>query len=111
HKGEPNGKECPELFAQFRDIYVWGAQGTRKITADDTELITDGLVLVDATAGNVIYTLLPTVSVPNQRLIVQKIDSTSHTVTIQPHSGDTIGGASFIVLTDQWETWEIKANG
>lgn len=91
-----------DLFAPVREIYDFGSQGTRTITTSQTALPTDKIVLVDATAGNVTYTLLPFYETPNQALFIEKIDSSTHTVTIAAAIGDTLGGATTFTLSKQY---------
>ncbi len=38
-------------WSPFREIYLWGAQGTRTITDDTTERFTDGLLLCDTSTA------------------------------------------------------------
>ncbi len=44
---DSRGVESPLYAAPIREIWIYGAQGTREITADATMLPTDGLVLCD----------------------------------------------------------------
>jgi hypothetical protein len=51
---DPQGNTSLERFSPLREVYVWGAQGTRTIVGSaslttDTQKLTDGLVLCDTT--------------------------------------------------------------
>jgi len=72
-----------DLYAPMREIYVFGALGTRTIYTSQTMLSTDKTIKVDASAGDVVFTLLPFSTLPNEDLFIQKIDSTSNVVTWQ----------------------------
>jgi hypothetical protein len=70
-------------------------------------VVTDGIILADATNGNITFTLLPFSQVPNQEMRVQKIDGSANTVTIACTSPDelAVNGvlSSTDVLTAQWQ--------
>jgi hypothetical protein len=113
----PSGKFVPDAFAPMRDLYISGSQGTRTITVSSKLAVTDGTILADATAGDIVITLLPALSTPNQSLTIQKIDSTANTVLIQTTLGpgstqvDLINGAASLNLTTRWQTVTIKTGG
>ena len=70
-----------------------------------TELIGDGTRIFDASAGGVVFTLLPYAKTPNKPIRVQKLDASANTVTVQTDPTitprDTFpGGVFVIVLTD-----------
>lgn len=44
---DQQGNTSIARWSPFREIYLWGAQGTRTITGDTTERFTDGLLLCD----------------------------------------------------------------
>jgi hypothetical protein len=44
----PGGLESIEAFCPYREIYVYGAQGTRLLITSDYQLPTDGTILCDA---------------------------------------------------------------
>ena len=107
-----NGREGPIETAPFREVYVWGAQGTRVITADATMLLTDGLVDADTTSGSIVYTCLPFSQIPNTVREVRKIrnaDSNTVTVRVDPTTSDTFpDGATSIVLTDDDNNYFVQ---
>lgn len=108
---DANGNYAPDSLAPFREIYLFGGQGTRTITASATQLLTDGMVLCDTTAGNISFQLLPIAAVPNMRLIVKKISTDANTVTVLPATGETIEGEASATLANAGDLIEVKANG
>ncbi|MER5482907.1 hypothetical protein ABT024_06785 [Streptomyces sp. NPDC002812] len=75
----------------------------RAITASATVRVIDEVLVVDATDGAVVVTLISAVATPNQ-YTVKKVDVTANTVTVACTGGQTIDGAATRVLTTQWET-------
>lgn len=84
---------------------------TRTITTDTTLTSSDYLVLVDATAGNVIVTLPASDTKEGYQIIVKKIDVSVNTVTIEPDGSETIDGAANKVLTTQFEVVRTASDG
>lgn len=87
------GDASDTLFANerrspFRILYLTGSQGTRIITADTTQSITDGIIQVDTTAGNVTIQLLSYIFVPNVELLIQKISADANVVIINWATGE-----------------------
>jgi hypothetical protein len=101
----------PDSAAPVREVYFFGSQGTRTITTSQTMLATDGIIDVNASGGNVIYTLLPFAQIPNQSVYVQKIDASANTVTIACAVGDTINGQSSVILSNQWDYVVFTVSG
>ena len=98
---DANGNTSLNRYSPVREIYIWGAQGTRVIDADTTQLVTDGLVLCDTSANSIVYQCLPAAEVPNQVVIWQKVTADANTVTIQAADGESFDdGNDTIVLTD-----------
>ena len=118
-----NGVESPDGDNPIREDWIFGSQGTRTITASDTQRITDGTVLCDCsnltgadlTAGGIAFQCLPAAEVPNVYLVVQKevfSPPDGMTVTILPASGEAFAdGSTSIVLTDDDNVAEIKFHG
>ena len=104
-------EHAPDSLAPKREVYFTGSQGTRTITANATQRVTDGLVLCDTSAGNIVFSLLPAADIPNLQLWVQKITSDTNTVTIQAYTGDLLDGQPSLVLSSQWEKYLVKFNG
>jgi hypothetical protein len=118
-----NGVESPDGNNPIREDWIFGAQGTRTITASDTQRATDGTVLVDcsnltgddATAGGISFQCLPAAQVPNVDLIVQKQifdPPDGKTVWVNAAAGEAFAdGSTQIVLTDSDYIAEIKFHG
>jgi hypothetical protein len=111
--GSDNGDD---MFAAIREIYSFGSQGTRTITASQTMLLTDRIIDVDASAGPVVYTLLPFSQIPNRRMIFQKIDESNNPVTIlcagSPPVDDINGQPSVVLLNpDEPYFFDVSGNG
>lgn len=70
---------------------------------------TDGVVLVDASAGTRTITL-PLAST-TYRYVIKKIDSSSNSVIITPAGGNTIEGAANKTLTTQYQFETLVSNG
>lgn len=103
-----------DAYAPMREIYIFGSQGTRTIATSQTMLPTDRIIDVDASAGPVVYTLLPFSQIPNQGFYIQKIDASSNSVTILCAGSppiDTINGESSIVLENEWDRIAFFVSG
>jgi len=98
---DATGQACVTNLSPMRDIYIWGAQGTRTVTASTTQLNTDGRVFGNAAAGNMTHTLLASGQVYNQELFLQKIGTDANTWSITCATGDTFSnGNTTIMLTN-----------
>jgi hypothetical protein len=107
-----NGVESSDGDAPIREDWIYGAQGTRTITASSTMLATDGLVLCDTTAGDLTYTMLPFSEVPNQEVLVVKVTGDTNTVAVQTTAGDTFDdGSTQITLTFLGAYTVVKIHG
>jgi hypothetical protein len=85
------------VLTQLRDAIkrIAGAQVTAPITASRALTIADsGVVLVDATAGNVTLTLPEASTLAALGFTFVRIDTTANTTAIQRAGTDTIDGAS-----------------
>ena len=94
-----NGNESPDGDGPIREVWLYGAQGTRIVTANSTVLPTDGTIQVDTTAGNVTVTLPDPGTMLNQSVLIQKISPDTNIVTIT-------GGVTGYSLTQQW-AWVV----
>lgn len=86
------GNVSSERRSPFRMIYLDGSQGTKTITFSDSpyqQLVTDGLLLVDTSGGNVVVNLMSYVDSPNVTFTVQKITPDGNTVTINWFTGES----------------------
>jgi hypothetical protein len=84
---QSGGKTGIEAFAPLREIFMFGAGGTRTVTADTTQLPTDGILKVDTTAGPVNVQLLPRSQVQNKELTVIKTSSDGNAVVVIWYAG------------------------
>ena len=89
-----------------RGYKTWGKRLVSK-TADYTALITDEIILVDATAGNVTITLPAAASNSGKEYIVKKTDNTSNIVIIDGNSTETIDGALTQTIQEQYGAYKI----
>lgn len=101
----------PDAYARVREIFFFGAQGTRTINSSQDQLPTDRIIDVDASGGDVDFTLLAFADIPNQSLYVQKIDSSANVVNVICQAGDTINGQPVITLSRQWDPVGFVVSG
>ena len=108
---DSTGQESVANLAPLRDIYIFGAQGTRTVTASTTQLTNDGRIFCDATSGPLTVNLLADGTVREQELFIQKIDSTTNAVTIAASSGDIFStpfNATTLTLASQGDSVLLK---
>lgn len=98
---ELNGDDYEQLYKSIRRL-----AGTQVTSLDaDTTLgrAEAGLVLVDASDGNVTLTLPPSDTLPGMRYILRRTDGSGNSVTIAPDSSgqtsDTVDGGSSLSLS------------
>jgi hypothetical protein len=77
-------------------------------TASYTAAITDYMILVDATAGNVTITLPLATSCYRREYIIKKIDNSSNTVTV--YSTSLIDGAETYSIYSQYVSIKLKSD-
>lgn len=80
-----------------------------EITASYTINYNDGVILADATAGNITITLLPALEMTQKRIVIMKTDASANTVTVDANASETINGALTNVLSTQYAKVEITA--
>lgn len=68
------------------------------------------IVEIDATAGAKVVSLPPVSTSKGLSFLIQKVDSSSNTVTIDPDGSETINGALTIALNSQYETIQVWCN-
>jgi hypothetical protein len=113
------GQENITALSPWRDVYLWGASGTRTIyappdsrfiTGSDTMSNTDGRVFGDATAASFTFNLLSGITILNQECFIQKIDASANTITVQAFGSDVLsaGGSSSVVLANQYDGVLLK---
>jgi hypothetical protein len=69
-----------------------------------------GLILVDATSGNINLTLPSCTKIGKKDYYVQKVDSSSNTVTLTCDGSDTIRGDSTLIIHFQWSSPHIASD-
>jgi hypothetical protein len=84
---------------------------TRVIATTSTALITDDLILVNASAGTVTVNLPAASTVPGKVYVIKKIDSSVNIMTIDPNGSETIDGLATMVIAIQYETLKIVSDG
>ena len=110
----PNANTLNQTIQSLKRLFG----GNIRTVTTSTVLAADdaGLVLVNATAASVVVTLPQASTCPaTSRIWVARTDSAgSHTVTVQPHAGDTIVGAvpidvgeSAQMICDGTSTWRV----
>ncbi len=71
------------------------------VTSAYTVTALDEVIEADATSGAYAVTL-PTAVGRSRRVTIVKVDSTTNAITITPQSGQTIDGASSIIIAAEW---------
>jgi len=91
---------------------TWGSFEPVSVSADYTALLSDELILVDATAAARVITLPTTANgrCMNKRYVIKKIDSTGNTVTVDASGSETIDGALTQVISTQWNSVTISGS-
>lgn len=72
------------------------------VSTNYTLAMNDRVILVDATASNLVLTL-PAVSTTNLVFTVKKTDASAFTVTLDGYSAEQIDGSVTLTLTNQWD--------
>ncbi len=107
-----NGVESPDGLNPIREDWVFGSQGTREVFADTTQLVTDGVILCDTTAGQITVQLLSFALAPNVLLIIQKISSDANAVVILPATGEAFeDGTVTMSLLAEGDSQAFKFHG
>lgn len=79
------------------------------VTSNTTLDSMSELVLVDASAGNVVLTLPAVADADGSVKRVKKTDNSGYTVTLSPSDGSTIDGETSLILQYQWSVAQIQA--
>ncbi len=115
YAADANGVVGPQNTVAFREGYVWGAGGTRLVSADATQLLTDGTIVCDTTAGAITVQCLGLTSTPpapNVLLTVQKVSSDANAATAIPPTGEAFqDGTTSEALLNQGDAVQIKIKG
>lgn len=84
----------------------------RAITATDSIVSSDKILLVGTASGNVTLSITPLASASTGvSFIIQKTTSDANTVIIDPAGSETINGSATKTLTKQFEYMEIASDG
>ena len=106
------GNHCPDFMAPKREIYFFGGQGTRTITACTFQLTWDSLIRAICTTADIVYTCVPFSAVPNQAFSVSKDDATSWGVLIQTVGADKFAdGTTLKVLAAKGDSFSWRVEG
>ena len=71
---------------------------------------TDNIILADATSNNITLSLPAVSGTDGQVYHIQKVDSSTNTVTIDPNASEQINGATTMVLNQQYQGVIIWSN-
>jgi hypothetical protein len=96
-----------DAFAPVREIFIFGSQGTRTITASQTMQFTDRIILIDASAGPVVFTMLPFDQIPNQSFYVAIIDDSGNGAQVETSSGDFFNGGVASIALAAYGDWVV----
>lgn len=77
------------------------------VTADYVILVTDSVITVDATGGNVTLTLPDAASAIGQCWRIKRLDGSVNSVTIARSGGNTIDGGTTTTLVTQYSSKDI----
>jgi hypothetical protein len=109
----PNGLVSSPQLDPFREIFLFGSQFPRTISADATMLPTDSMVNGNANAGAITYTCLPFSQIQGRLFTLSKVDGSPNTVTLQTaSSNDTFeDGSTSVALSVHGDsiTWRIQS--
>ncbi len=83
----------------------------RPVTASETVLENDYILLADATSGNITLTLPPAAANEGALVIVKKTDASVNTVTLEADGSETIDGTADKTLTTQYEKISVVCDG
>lgn len=99
------------VFTNLLDS-LYGQWNHTAITADTT-LDTDNVfVTVDCTSGNVTITLPSAATLTAGRyFVIQRIDGSVNTVTIDADGAETINGAATKAIASQWDGIRVVCDG
>ncbi len=104
--------ELPELIQRLTvGEEVMAGEDNVRFTAVSTTLTeSDGVLVCDATAGNIVVSL-PTVTLIGKRFLIVKSDSSTNTVTVSAFGNDAIEGSTSKTLSTQFQKVDLVANG
>lgn len=88
-----------------------GVLATVTKTGSYVATTSDGLIICDATLGNMIIDLPAAATSTGHVFIVKKIDATANTVTIRGHLAELIDASNTQVISSQWTSVSLVSNG
>lgn len=121
--GGGGGAQGPQGFQGLSGAGIQGPQGNqgfqgdqallniRTIVASDAILLTDDVILADATAGPLTATLPDPTLTTGRVFTVKKIDVTVNTVTISPFAAETIDGMASASTSSPNESIRFLSDG
>ena len=80
-------------------------------TSNYNALLTDYMILCDATNGGVIVNLPDAVGASGQVYVIKKVDSTSNLITIDPSGSQTVDGQTIQYIQYQNNAFSFVSNG
>jgi hypothetical protein len=97
---EPPGERWHNAWVNWftkitRMIQTGELYPTRYVSASVTAVLSDSIILADATAGPLTVTLPAAAATKNKRFVVKKTDSTASAVTLAPVSGQIDSAATY----------------
>jgi hypothetical protein len=104
-------REVAAALRQIQQHMLLYPTDVRTITASETMIDTDGLILADATSANITVTLLTAAAREGRDIYVKKIDASANTVTIDPAGSETLDGAASIDLLSKNAVRGYRSDG
>lgn len=108
---DANGNSSLSAFCPYREMYFFGAQGTRSVSGAVVALLTDRVVTFDTSGGPGTYTIQDASLLSNLEVLIQKGTGDPNTVTIQTADGSLFDGQSTLVLMALDDKYLLKING
>jgi hypothetical protein len=84
---------------------------TTTVTVDYDIRLTDNLLLVDTTGGNVTLTLPDPAKTIGRRFTVKRISGGGNNAIVVPFASETIDGMSSVSFNVQWRSYMFRSNG
>lgn len=106
-----NGRFGWGVSSPSSTIEVSGSNGIGNVvskTADYTATISDYMIVVDASGGNVTITLPSASGVYRREYVIKKVDSSANTVTVA--SASLVDGASTFTMYSQYYSVKVKSD-
>lgn len=107
----PDGAVSPLFHQWWGKIAQRVEMQSRVITASGTVLVTDYLILANATGGAITVTLPEAAENQGRVLVVKKTDASVNAVTLDGNGSETIDGAATKALSAQYAGTMILSDG